>query len=374
LAHPMNVIDAFAENEAAGMTMLRICVLLLSAVMVSILSSAAEAKPIHEEMFVPIGGIEQWITIHGNDSAKPVVLVLHGGPGDALSPYGDSLFAGWDKDFTMVEWDQRGAGRTYGKSGPSIDPTMTMGRMSQDGIEVAQYLIHHLSKSRIILIGGSWGSVLGIHMVHDRPDLFYAFVGQSVVVNFKKAVAGSYERVMQMAEAANDQTTVTALKSIGAPPWKSLFPQWRIYRKAEQAYQAKLVTAPIPPMHADAVYASAAERKQYSEAEDFSMFHFWAGRQPKSDADVVNLTLSGPLAESDLPALGTRFKIPIYFVEGDNDLTAPPELAKTYFESISAPRKDLYMVPGNGHEPSQAMIDLTRKVLLEKIEPLAKAS
>jgi predicted alpha/beta-fold hydrolase len=94
------------------MAMLRNRVLLLSVVMACVLPQAVDAKLIHEEMFVPIGGIEQWITIHGSDSANPVVLVLHGGPGDALSPYADALFEGWDKDFTMVEWDQRGAGRT----------------------------------------------------------------------------------------------------------------------------------------------------------------------------------------------------------------------------------------------------------------------
>ena len=98
-----------------------------------VLSCAASARPIHEESFVPIGGIEQWITIKGGDSANPVVLFLHGGPGDALSPGADSLFAGWDKDFTLVQWDQRGAGRTYGKSGPAVEPTMTMARMTADG-------------------------------------------------------------------------------------------------------------------------------------------------------------------------------------------------------------------------------------------------
>jgi pimeloyl-ACP methyl ester carboxylesterase len=354
------------------MAMLQNCVLPLLVLMACALPQVIKAEPILEEMFVPIGGIEQWITIHGSDSANPVILVLHGGPGDALSPYADSLFAGWDKDFTMVEWDQRGAGRTYGKSGPSIEPTMTMERMSKDGIEVAQYLAHHIGKRRIILIGGSWGSVLGIHMVHDRPDLFYAFVGQSLVVNFKNEVSASYARIMQMAEAANDQKTITALKSIGAPPWKALFPQWRIYRNAEKAYQAKLVTAPKPSIKTDAAYAGVAERKQYEEAEEFSMFHFWGGRQPKSQADAGSLTLSGPLAEANLPALGTKFKIPIYFVEGEHDLTAPLELAKAYFESIRAPQKDFYVVVGNGHEPSQAMIDLTRKVLLERVKPLVK--
>ena len=65
---------------------------------------AARTLPqrIREEMFVRIGGIEQWITIKGDDRNNPVVLFLHGGPGDALSPFADALFVGWEKDFTLV--------------------------------------------------------------------------------------------------------------------------------------------------------------------------------------------------------------------------------------------------------------------------------
>ena len=81
-------------------------------------------------MFVPIWGIDQRIMIKGDDRNNPVGLFLHGGPGDARSPFADAMFAGWEKDFTLVQWDRRGAGRTYGKSGPSIEPIMTVERMA----------------------------------------------------------------------------------------------------------------------------------------------------------------------------------------------------------------------------------------------------
>jgi hypothetical protein len=76
---------------------------------------AAQAARVHaeegvsEQMFVQIGGIPQWVTIKGEDRNNPVVLFLHGGPRDALSPYADSMDTGWDKSFTLVQWDQRGA-------------------------------------------------------------------------------------------------------------------------------------------------------------------------------------------------------------------------------------------------------------------------
>ncbi len=354
------------------MTMLRYFAALLSLAMACALPQAANAKPINEEMYVKIGGIEQWITIKGSDSANPVILVLHGGPGDAGSPFADSVFAGWDKDFTMVQWDQRGAGHTYGKSGPSIEATMTMDRMTQDGIEVTQYLMRHLGKSKIILTGGSWGSVLGITMVRVRPGFFYAYVGQAQMVNFQKNLSASFAHVLQLAEAAKDKKTVAALKSIGPPPWKTALPQWRIYRNAKETYQAKIATVPDGPMRISAAYASPAERKQYSDADDFSFMHFFIGRQPGPKEDLAKLPLSGPFTRVDLPALGTDFPIPIYIVEGGADLTAPPELAKAYLESIKAPRKGFYLVPNAGHQPNMAMMDVTRKILLEQVKPLTK--
>jgi pimeloyl-ACP methyl ester carboxylesterase len=318
----------------------------------------AARKPVKEEMFVRIGGIDQWITIKGDDRNNPVVLFLHGGPADAWSPFADAMFKGWEKDFTLVQWDQRGAGRTYGRSGPSIEPTMTVERMAQDGVEVAEFLTKHLDKKKIIILGGSWGSVLGIHMAHARPDLFYAYVGLAQLVNERKSDSASYTRVLELARASGDQQALTALTAIGPPPWDSIS-KWPVYRKWERAYQAKLVTAPPAPYALSPAYASPQERAQYAVADDFCFEHFWG------------LKMSGPLQDVDLPALGTDFAIPIFILQGQEDLTAMPELAKAYFDSIKAPRKQFFLVPGTGHGFSAAQLSLTLKILIEQIRPLA---
>lgn len=327
-------------------------------------NTAAQALPVHppervrEEMFVQIGGIDQWITIKGDDRNNPVVLFLHGGPGDALSPFADARYAGWERDFTLVQWDQRGAGRTYGKSGPSIEPTMTVERMADDGIEVAQFLAKHLNKKKIIIYGGSWGSILGIYMAHARPDLFYAYVGDAQMVNTRKNESASYARVLEMARAAGDQQAITALTAIGPPPWDSLR-KWPVFARTRRAYQSKLVTAPPAPEKLNPAYTSPEERAQYEAADDFSFDHFWG------------LKMSGPMEQVDLPALGTDFAIPIFILQGQEDLTALPELAKAYFDSIKAPLKQFYLVPGTGHESSATELDMALKVLVEQVRPLA---
>lgn len=323
-------------------------------------SPADLPKPVKEEMFVRIGGIDQWITIKGDDRNNPVVLYLHGGPGDAASPFADAMFGGWEKDLTIVQWDQRGAGRTYGKSGPSIEPTMTINRMVQDGIEVADFLTKHLNKRKITIVGGSWGSILGIYMAHSRPDLFFAYVGIAQMVNIRKNQSASYARVLELARAAGDREAVSALVTIGSPPWHSdQLSKWHTYRKWELIYQAKRVTAPAAPSDINPAYASARERAQYAAADDFSGIHFFG------------LTLSGPLEDINLPMLGKTFAIPIFIIQGQEDLTALPELAKAYFDSIEAPRKQFYLVSGTGHEPSAPELNLLRKVLVEQVKPRA---
>ncbi|HEY5211555.1 MAG TPA: hypothetical protein VIJ38_00875, partial [Acidobacteriaceae bacterium] len=149
-----------------------------------------------------------------------------------------------------------------------------------------------------------------------------------------------------------------ALTAIGPPPWHSLS-KWPVYHKWERIYQAKLVTAPPILARISPEYASPQERVQYAAADDFSFMRFWGP------------TLSGPLMNINLPAVGTTFAIPIFIIQGQEDLTAPPELAKAYFDSIKAPRKQFYLVPGSGHEDSATSLALTLKVLIEQVRPLA---
>ncbi len=127
---------------------------------------------IDEAMFVRISDIDQWITIRGRDRDNPVLLILHGGPGGATSTFAGNTL-NWEADFTLVQWDQHGAGKTFGKSG-RVGTDIAIERMAQDGLEVAGNVRRHLHKPRIILMGVSWGTILGVHMAKRRPDLFYA--------------------------------------------------------------------------------------------------------------------------------------------------------------------------------------------------------
>jgi pimeloyl-ACP methyl ester carboxylesterase len=142
-------------------------------------TDSTQKTRISEEKFVLINGIQQWITIKG-ESSKPIILFLHGGPGSPLSPYADKLYKDLEADFLVVQWDQRGTGKTYGKTAPEeLTPEylnenpLTLDLMINDGIELSEYLLKHLGKQKLILYGTSWGSVLGVKLASKRSDLFY---------------------------------------------------------------------------------------------------------------------------------------------------------------------------------------------------------
>jgi hypothetical protein len=107
---------------------------------------------IDEAMFVPIGGIKQWITIRGTNRDNPAVLFLHGGPGTPTNLLDFSMAPAWSPSFTLVQWDQRGAGKSFANGGTAATD-MTIDRMAQDGIELTLFLREHLHKDKIIIVG-----------------------------------------------------------------------------------------------------------------------------------------------------------------------------------------------------------------------------
>jgi pimeloyl-ACP methyl ester carboxylesterase len=161
------------------------------------------------------------IGIRGRKRDNPALLILHGGPGFAMSPTPRNFLYTWTNEFTVVHWDQRGAGKTFGRSG-ALDPTVTIERMVSDGLEVAEFVRKKLSQPKIVIVGISWGSMLGVQMAKARPDLFYAYVGTGQAVNRGKYRALAYSELLAEARARNDQQAIGELAANGPPPYDSI--------------------------------------------------------------------------------------------------------------------------------------------------------
>lgn len=315
------------------------------------------AAPLHDQAFVKIGGLEQWISIRGQDLNATVLLLVHGGPGAAWSGFTQQN-ASWERDFIVVRWDQRGAGRTFGRSGP-VGAEVTIARMAQDGAEVAEYVRRKLHKDRVILMGLSWGSVVGVHMAKARPDLFYAYVGAGQVVNWVKGEALAYAQVLSKARAAGNQTAIAELEKIGPPPYTSqrslgVRSNWAARLEPGAYSNAELLKMPF-----SAPGYSAQDAQNWLEGLDSSQNHFFG-----EDMD-------GPFTKEDLALLGPRFRVPMFIFQGTEDDIAPASLAELFAHSLRAPRVEYVPIPGAGHFAFFTRADFILSLLMERVRPLA---
>lgn len=312
------------------------------------------ANGIDEAAFVTLGGIEQWITIRGQNRDNPALLFVHGGPGDVTHHWTFALFAPWLDHFTLVQWDQRGAGRTLKKNGPSIAPTITLDRMTQDGIELADYLRKYLKKDKIIIVCHSFGSILGLLMARAKPECFHAYVGTGQVGDSTRNYSVAYDALLVKARAVGNQSAIDDLMRVGPPPYKSgegfqVQRRWaNSFEGADQFLLATLGYGLVSPGYT---------------VEDIN---------DSGDGQILSADQLVPQTKSLTPKdFGQKFSIPIFVIQGAEDFTTPTALAKHYLESIEAPRKEFIPIPDAGHfavfmRPNEFLAEL-----LKHVAPLA---
>ena len=311
-------------------------------------------KGVDEASYVRIGGIEQWVTIRGQDRANPVLLFLHGGPGDVTNPWTFVMFSPWETDFTVVQWDQRGAGRTLRKSGTAVAPTMTLDRMTQDGIELTEYLRQHLRKNKIIVVAHSFGTILGLRMVRARPDLFYAYVGTGQVADETKNYSAAYNALLKKAQDTRNQEALNELKNIGPPPYSS-GQAYQVQRKWANRFEG-----------ADQFLFGTLGLTLVAPGGSVADINDSADGQMLSGERLVRQTTS--FTSKDL---GQEFAIPMFFFEGTEDFTTSTALARQYLALIKSPQKEFVPIAG-GHFAVFMNSDQFLKELVARVRPLAE--
>ena len=312
----------------------------------------AKGTPIQEARFVALGGIEQWITIRGADRANPVLLIVHGGPGDAQSAFRQT-YAVYEKDFTLVQWDQRGAGNTYAKN-PTSAPEPD--RVESDGIELARYLRGYLGKKKIVVLGHSWGSCLAIGMVQRDPDLFAAYVGTGQPGSFRAGIRAQFDFLLARARAAGDRKRVEQLEAIGTPDptdATKYFSWWSM----RNPYMS-----PDDSRWFDEMRRIARSDPQFTEA------------YMKSVDDGMRLsgrTTVGAMLTTDLPATARTLNVPFFVIQGNDDMVAPTSVAITYFDVVQAPEKKLILIDHAGHFALLTHREEFLAALVKYVRPLA---
>ena len=310
------------------------------------------AAGIDEEFFAPIGGIDQWISIRGQRRDNPVLLFVHGGPGLATSPYPRNFLFALTRDFTLVRWDQRGAGRTFGRSGP-VGANITRERMAQDGIDVAEFIRARLHAPKLILVGHSWGSSLGVRMARLRPDLFYAYVGTGQSVDQDKYKVLAYQLILAEARARHDAAAIGELEANGPPPY-STTAKARVHTKWATRYEAGQPT---------------------TTWEMLSMVLFDSDVSPHGIVDYGRGIATSEDhfrgEPDDLMAMPKDFRLPFFVFQGADDYVTPVAPVREYVAQVTAPRKELVLIPGAGHNAIATRTEAFRQLLLDRVKPSA---
>jgi pimeloyl-ACP methyl ester carboxylesterase len=310
---------------------------------------------IDEQHFVEANGIEHWVTIRGLDRRNPIVFFVHGGPAEIVS-FVPSATQAFERDFTVVHWDQRGAGRTFSRN-PRPPADLTLAQMTDDGVKVVEWVTRHLAQPQVILVGHSWGSILGEHMVVARPDLFAAYVGTGQVVGWNVQVQTQYAYSLARARTDGDSDVLTALTAFGGPPSSDL-KTYQQFRAVMRRYLAQ----------ADRDFGSR-QAPDILMAPGVSLADVWNALQ---GARASMAALTPTLLSVDLTELGYDFPVPFVVIQGDSDLITPTSLAVDYFNRINAPAKALVQIPDAGHYAFVTHANQFREALVSKVLPLTR--
>ena len=340
-------------GRQAARRLLPLLPLLLAAFATGFMGQTAHAgPPVHEEAFRRIGGIEQWVTVHGEDREQPLLLFLHGGPGNPLSPFATAMYGAWSRDFVLVQWDQRGAGQTFARRPEQEAEALSIERMAEDGLELAAQLKQEFGGRPLILIASSWGSALGVHMVQRQPKLYAAYIGTAQLVSGRANLQASYQQTLARVDAAGDTATAAALRALGPPPHQD--PRaFGVLRRAIRKLEAQTCTpAPRHWWQPEAPYQEARAQAALEAGEDYSFLQF------------VGLAGDGMLSTLDLHRLGRVYRLPLHFIQGEQDLLTTPDVTEAWVNTLSAPEKTLTRVPRAGHDPNPELLQAQWQRLL----------
>lgn len=285
---------------------------------------------------VKLGGMQQWILIRGEDISNPVLLWLHGGPGSSQMPVAHNFDKRLEKEFIVVHWDQRGAG----KSNPPDfrEETMTFEQFVSDAHQLTQYLKRYLNKQKVYLIGHSWGTQLGIKLAYQYPEDYYAYIGVSQVVSNTLSQKIAYNWLAREIEKNGDGTSLKKLKNLGLPPYTN-HKEYVSFVRLVDSYGGGFDIG-FKELFRIALKAPEYRLKDYV---------WWLKGSTRG---------SGPMWETETYQSFNALKhfpkllIPVYFFNGKNDYNTPVKLVEEYFKGLEAPKgKELVIFNNSAHTP-----------------------
>lgn len=269
---------------------------------------------IDKQLTPQIGGIKQVVEIKTDDARKPILLFLSGGPGSSMIRNADVFTNLLKSRFTIVQWDQRDAGKTLALNPSPIRPSV--GLMETDTLEVVQFVIKELKQEKIYLLGSSWGNVLGFSVVRNHPELLHAYFAVNPVVS-------------QMASETALLKTLKVQFSDNAVAVKEL-------------NQVDLAFTSDSDLFYLRKWLFVKEGQKFATTDGFKVgFLEWSTTWAPVWAEVMKI---------DLPMTLKKIDCPVYFFVGKNDVQTLTKITEDYFYAVKAPKKALVVFDNSGHQ------------------------
>lgn len=285
---------------------------------------------------VNIGGVDQWILMRGHSVNAPVVLFLHGGPGSSQISVAPKLLAELEEHFVVVNWDQRGSGKSWSKD---IDPdSMTVEQFVLDTLELTQWLKEKFGQEKIYLVGHSWGSYIGALAAQQSPESFHAYIGVGQMVSYEESEALSYQYTLSTARREGNEKAIAQLEAIGAPPYSNGIDDVIVQRKWLGHFGGLQREVDMTWEWVKALFT----RREYTM---FDAYRYGQG------AEFSGQQLFDSLTEIDLCTQVPELEIPVWLVSGKYDYITAASLAQRYYEKLEAPAKEHVIFEKSAHLP-----------------------
>ena len=300
-------------------------------------------KGIQKTEYITIGQIQQYIQIRGQDISNPIILMLHGGPGNNMAYYSYYWQADLERDYTIVNWDQRGCGNTYYRNKDAQKPTLDL--LLQDLDELVDHIRSEYHKEKITIMGHSWGTFLGGIYSGTHPEKISAYIPIGQMLDFKKSEQVSAREAMRLADAAGKPKDAQKIE-------KKLELIMSCQTLDKQNAKEFLKFRQLKEKYLPSQYSNKMLLLQlfspYMTFRDFKwMINFNA--LIESNSELYQALLSDE--RSSMYNHDPQFKVPVILIAGADDWTTPYSMALNYFNHISPPVKELITIENTGHLP-----------------------
>lgn len=282
---------------------------------------------------IRVDDTEQYLLIRGKNKHNPIILFVHGGPGQGEIGYMRQYQEELENHFVVVRWDQRGAGLSYSKD--INEESYNVDRFVKDLDEVSDYLIKEFNKPKIIIAGHSWGTVISMYGVKNNPSKYLAYIGIGQLVNSKESEKIAYEYTKLEAKNQNNKKVLDKLSKFGEPPYNIE----GVFNRINCMGRVGGVVKTEPPK---SLAASLLLSKEYNLLS--KIFY-------QRNCMYCAKLMQPEIMEINLLEEIKKVEVPILFIAGKYDYITPTTLVQKFYENIEAPTKKIVVFDKSAHLP-----------------------